>query len=219
MGAIDAHHGSDIQAFIRSLKRIRDSDVEWLLPSHGPIFRKDNALLESTIERSNGYLHMADFGTCAVDWPLMDEWDEELAQRGRSHEGLNTGTLSPTSGCVRDRVRLHHWVRLCDRSVPAQSGGIAKNARHVPRRRGRPKCNSRFSFLRRDLYVGPTFSGSGRGIVRRNCARARFLGLDHCGEIQSQGRRRPSRAKDSKGSWELTANHIAWTTTSLPKCL
>ena len=44
MGAIDAHHGSDIQAFIRSLKRIRASDVEWLLPSHGPIFRKNNAV-------------------------------------------------------------------------------------------------------------------------------------------------------------------------------
>ena len=43
VGAIDAHHGSDIQAFISSLKRIRASDVEWLLPSHGPIFRKNNA--------------------------------------------------------------------------------------------------------------------------------------------------------------------------------
>ena len=21
---------------------------------------------------------MADFGTCAIDWPLMDEWDKEL---------------------------------------------------------------------------------------------------------------------------------------------
>jgi hydroxyacylglutathione hydrolase len=28
----------------------------------------------------NGYQHMADFGTCAVDWPLLDEWDEELAR-------------------------------------------------------------------------------------------------------------------------------------------
>ncbi len=46
VGAIDAHHGSDIQAFIRSLKRIRASDVEWLLPSHGPIFRKNNAVIE-----------------------------------------------------------------------------------------------------------------------------------------------------------------------------
>ncbi|HXY33866.1 MAG TPA: MBL fold metallo-hydrolase [Planctomycetaceae bacterium] len=71
VGNIDAHHGSDIPAFIRSLERIRNSDVEWLLPSHGPIFRKDNALLDSTIERLNGYQHMADFGTCAVDWPLL----------------------------------------------------------------------------------------------------------------------------------------------------
>jgi hydroxyacylglutathione hydrolase len=79
VGAIDAHHGSDIQAFIKSLRRIRGSDVEWLLPSHGPIFRKDNDLLDRAILRLEGYLHMADFGTCAVDWPLMDEWDKELA--------------------------------------------------------------------------------------------------------------------------------------------
>jgi glyoxylase-like metal-dependent hydrolase (beta-lactamase superfamily II) len=79
VGAIDAHHGSDIEDFIRSLKRIRASDVEWLLPSHGPIFRKDDALLDAAIARLTGYLHMADFGTCAVDWPLMDEWDQELA--------------------------------------------------------------------------------------------------------------------------------------------
>ena len=79
MGAIDAHHGSDIQAFLKSLRRIRASDVEWLLPSHGPIFRKDNAVLDRTIARLESYLHMADFGTCAVDWPLMDEWDRELA--------------------------------------------------------------------------------------------------------------------------------------------
>ncbi len=51
VGAIDAHHGSDIPAFIRSLERIRASDVEWLLPSHGPIFRKDNALLDQAIAR------------------------------------------------------------------------------------------------------------------------------------------------------------------------
>ena len=24
--------------------------------------------------------HMADFGTCAVDWPLMDEWEQEIAE-------------------------------------------------------------------------------------------------------------------------------------------
>ena len=81
VGAIDAHHGSNIPAFIESLKRIRDAeDVAWLLPSHGPVFRKDTTLLNRTIERLNGYLHMADFGTCAVDWPLMDEWEKEIAE-------------------------------------------------------------------------------------------------------------------------------------------
>jgi hydroxyacylglutathione hydrolase len=80
VGAIDAHHGSDIPAFIRSLKRIRSSDVEWLLPSHGPIFRKDNGLLDEAIARLESYLHMADFGTCAIDWPLLEQWDKELAE-------------------------------------------------------------------------------------------------------------------------------------------
>lgn len=80
VGSIDAHHGSDIPDFIRSLKRIRQSDVQWLLPSHGPIFRKDDAMLDRTIERLDRYQHMADFGTCAVDWPLLEAWDKELAE-------------------------------------------------------------------------------------------------------------------------------------------
>jgi glyoxylase-like metal-dependent hydrolase (beta-lactamase superfamily II) len=80
VGAIDAHHGSDIPAFISSLERIARSDVEWLLPSHGPIFRKDDRLLESTIARLTGYLGLADFGTCAPHWPLIEEWDRELAE-------------------------------------------------------------------------------------------------------------------------------------------
>lgn len=80
VGAIDAHHGSDIPSFLKSLRRIRASNVEWLLPSHGPIFRKDNKLLDAAIARLDGYLHMADWGTCAVDWPLMDQWDRELAE-------------------------------------------------------------------------------------------------------------------------------------------
>ena len=70
--------GSDIPDFIKSLERIRDCDARWLLPSHGPIFQNRKELLQSTIDRLNTYLHMADFGTCAVDWPLQDEWDEEL---------------------------------------------------------------------------------------------------------------------------------------------
>jgi glyoxylase-like metal-dependent hydrolase (beta-lactamase superfamily II) len=78
VGNIDAHHGSDIPDFIASLERIRDADVKWLLPSHGPIFRKDRAMIQRTIDRLTEYQHMADFGTCAVDWPLLDQWDEEL---------------------------------------------------------------------------------------------------------------------------------------------
>jgi glyoxylase-like metal-dependent hydrolase (beta-lactamase superfamily II) len=78
VGNIDAHHGSDLPSFLKSLRRIRESDVEWLLPSHGPPFRKNNAMLDKTIARLDQYQHMADFGTCAVDWPLLDQWDDEL---------------------------------------------------------------------------------------------------------------------------------------------
>jgi glyoxylase-like metal-dependent hydrolase (beta-lactamase superfamily II) len=80
VGVIDAHHGSNLVDYIASLKRIRDSDAKFLLPSHGPIFRKDDALLDATIARLESYTHMADFGTCAVDWPLLDEWEDELAE-------------------------------------------------------------------------------------------------------------------------------------------
>ena len=80
VGNIDAHHGSDLPAFVESLERIRDADVKWLLPSHGPIFRKDRVQLQKTIDRLTEYQHMADFGTCAVDWPLLDQWEEELAR-------------------------------------------------------------------------------------------------------------------------------------------
>ncbi len=92
VGAIDAHHGSNIQDFVKSLKRIRNSDVKWLLPSHGPIFRKDDRLLDETIARVEGYLHMADFGTCAIDWPLLDDWDRELAD---GEFPQNSATRSP----------------------------------------------------------------------------------------------------------------------------
>ena len=78
VGNIDAHHGSDLPAFIKSLTRIRDSDVEWLLPSHGPIFRNDPSLLQKAIDRLTQYQYLPDFGTCAVHWQLLQEWDEEL---------------------------------------------------------------------------------------------------------------------------------------------
>ncbi len=78
VGAIDAHHGSNLGSFIESLKRIRESDVKWLLPSHGPVFEKDDKLLSATIDRLERYTKMADFGTCATSWPLMEEWEAEL---------------------------------------------------------------------------------------------------------------------------------------------
>lgn len=95
VGNIDAHHGSDLPDFVTSLERIRDSDVEWLLPSHGPIFRKDKSTLQTTIDRLNMYQHMADFGTCAVDWPLLDEWDDELV-RGFNADSKATNPRSIT---------------------------------------------------------------------------------------------------------------------------
>lgn len=78
VGVIDAHHGSSIPHFIESLKRIHKDDAEYILPSHGPIFRKDNAVIEKTIQRLTKYQYMADFGTCAVDWPLQREWERDL---------------------------------------------------------------------------------------------------------------------------------------------
>jgi hydroxyacylglutathione hydrolase len=96
VGAIVAHHGSDIKAFVRSLERIRDSDVRWLAPSHGPIFAKDNAMLQKTIDRVKSYLLMADFGTLADDWPLMDEWENEVAD-GILPEGLQPKGLPQTT--------------------------------------------------------------------------------------------------------------------------
>ena len=80
VGNIDAHHGSDIPDFIKSLTRIKDSDVKWLLPAHGPIFRNDSELLQNTIDRLDGYQRLADFGTCATEWPLLEEWDDELVR-------------------------------------------------------------------------------------------------------------------------------------------
>ena len=78
VGVIDAHHGSDIPAFIASLERIRDDDSDCLLPSHGPAFLKDRAQIDRTISRLKGYMSMADFGTCATSWPLLDEWERDV---------------------------------------------------------------------------------------------------------------------------------------------
>jgi hydroxyacylglutathione hydrolase len=78
VGAIDAQHGSDIEAFVVSLRRILDSDVKWLAPSHGPCFAKNDDQLREVIARVESYRNRADFGACAKEWPLMDEWEREI---------------------------------------------------------------------------------------------------------------------------------------------
>ena len=78
VGVIDAHHGSSIPDFLKSLARIRDDAAEFLLPSHGPVFRNDPKILQNAIDRLTKYQHMADFGTCAVSWPLQEEWKRDI---------------------------------------------------------------------------------------------------------------------------------------------
>src|SRR5271165_3580103 len=79
VGAIDAHHGSNIPEFLTSLKRIKADDAEFLLPSHGPVFRRDPKILQKAIDRLTQYQYLADFGTCAIAWPLLDEWEADVS--------------------------------------------------------------------------------------------------------------------------------------------
>jgi glyoxylase-like metal-dependent hydrolase (beta-lactamase superfamily II) len=78
VGVIDAHHGSSIPDFISSLDRIIKDDAEFLLPSHGPVFRRDPKILRKALDRLKQYQYMADFGTCAVSWPLLDTWENDV---------------------------------------------------------------------------------------------------------------------------------------------
>lgn len=78
VGVIDAHHGSSLPDFVRSLKRILADDSDYLLPSHGPVFRRDQAIIQKAIDRLSEYQYMADFGTCAIDWPLLHEWEADV---------------------------------------------------------------------------------------------------------------------------------------------
>ena len=80
VGVIDAHHGSNIPDFLNSLKRIIKDDAGFLLPSHGPVFRRDNRILQKAIDRLTQYQTMADFGTCAISWPLLDEWEKDVLE-------------------------------------------------------------------------------------------------------------------------------------------
>lgn len=78
VGVIDAHHGSNLPDFITSLKRILADDSQFLLPSHGPVFKRDQKIITKAINRLTEYQYMADFGTCAIGWPLLDEWEKEV---------------------------------------------------------------------------------------------------------------------------------------------
>jgi glyoxylase-like metal-dependent hydrolase (beta-lactamase superfamily II) len=78
VGVIDAHHGSNLPDFIQSLKRILADDSQYLLPSHGPVFRRDAKIIQKAIDRLSEYQFMADFGTCAIGWPLQDEWEADI---------------------------------------------------------------------------------------------------------------------------------------------
>jgi len=80
VGVIDAHHGSDIPRFLESLERIKRDNAEFLLPSHGPVFRRDNRILQKAIDRLTEYQHMADFGTLCIDWPLLKEWEKDVME-------------------------------------------------------------------------------------------------------------------------------------------
>lgn len=79
VGVIDAHHGSNLKDFVASLERILQDDSEFLLPSHGPAFRRDPQIIRKAIDRLGRYRQMMDFGTCAdLGWPLGDEWEQEV---------------------------------------------------------------------------------------------------------------------------------------------
>jgi glyoxylase-like metal-dependent hydrolase (beta-lactamase superfamily II) len=78
VGVIDAHHGSSIPEYLKSLNRILADDAEYLLPSHGPVCRKDAKILRTAIDRLTGYQYMADFGTCAQSWPLQEAYEKDI---------------------------------------------------------------------------------------------------------------------------------------------
>jgi glyoxylase-like metal-dependent hydrolase (beta-lactamase superfamily II) len=79
VGVIDAHHGSNLKDFVASLERIQKDDCEFLLPSHGPAFRRDPKILQKAIDRLNQYRTMMDFGTCMdLGWPLGKEWEQDI---------------------------------------------------------------------------------------------------------------------------------------------
>jgi hydroxyacylglutathione hydrolase len=111
VGVIDAHHGSNIPDFIRSLERIRDADVEYLLPSHGPVFPHDRAMIQRTIDRLRRYQYMADFGTCAVSWPLLDQWEQDILAGKPPILQKTSATKPQASPAIEVRPRHGPWPK------------------------------------------------------------------------------------------------------------
>ena len=54
------------------------AEAFFALDSHGPVFRRDNRILQKAIDRLTEYQYRADFGTCAIAWPLLDEWEADV---------------------------------------------------------------------------------------------------------------------------------------------
>src|SRR5439155_292802 len=77
-GAARARELMKAKVAAHPLKRITKDDSEFLLPSHGPVFRRDNRIIQKAIDRLSQYQYMADFGTCAIGWPLLDEWEADV---------------------------------------------------------------------------------------------------------------------------------------------
>ena len=98
VGVIDAHHGSNLPDFLKSLKRILADDSEFLLPSHGPVFRRDKRVIQKAIDRLTKYQYLADFGTCAIGWPLLDEWERDVSEGRMPDFGTPRGARATPQG-------------------------------------------------------------------------------------------------------------------------
>ena len=102
VGVIDAHHGSNLRTFSASLRRIRAWNADICFHRMAR-FSQRQCATDATIARLEKYTHMADFGTCALDWPLLDEWDDELALLGNHRfrspsSDLSAALLVPPRG-------------------------------------------------------------------------------------------------------------------------
>ena len=143
VGVIDAHHGSNLVDFIASLKRIRGCDAKYLLPSHGPIFRKDDVLIEATIARLEQYTHMADFGTCADRLAVAGRLGRRPGERHSARVKyfsrpkmlrLSLPSTNPDArGSRRPRRNAASRAGIDDRAIPRRAGSLQRRAPEASR--------------------------------------------------------------------------------------